>query len=62
MKDEWNFAMGKSGEQFVMISGAPLMQLLSVDSLASTPLEHSPLTLPSLDRELVPSGLTTWSA
>ena len=62
MKAGWNSAMEKCGEQFVMTSGALPMQLLSADSLASTPQAHKPSNLPSLVRELIPSGLMTWNA
>ena len=51
VKVVWKFAKQMSGEQFVMISGILMMQLLSVDNLASQPLE--PLHVHELSLELV---------
>ncbi len=61
MKAEWSSAMEKSGELCVMTSGAHLTHKLFVDSLASIPQARRLSTLPSLDRELAPSGLMMWS-
>ena len=61
-KAEWNSATEKYGELFAMTSGAHLMLKWSADSWALTPLERKPSTLPSLDKELDPSGLMMWSA